>query len=79
MLLVAPLPLSETINRVLAMIVLESRDASPEAQLVAEIRTWARERLPAHQVPRQIRVLESLPRTPSGKLIRKRTGLVSPG
>ncbi|MGU3537059.1 class I adenylate-forming enzyme family protein [Methylobacterium sp. A54F] len=35
---------------------------------------WCRERLAAYKVPREIRFLASLPRTPNGKVQRKRLG-----
>jgi acyl-coenzyme A synthetase/AMP-(fatty) acid ligase len=36
-----------------------------------ELRDFARERLAGHKVPREIRFVDDLPRTPSGKLDRK--------
>lgn len=35
------------------------------------IRTWCREHLPQFKVPRDIRCLESLPRNPTGKILRR--------
>ena len=69
--LVGPLPLSETVNRVQARIVVEESSTRDRQALLAEIRAWARERLPAHQVPRQFHLVPALPRTASGKLIRR--------
>ena len=37
----------------------------------AELRTWARERLAAFKVPKAIELAEALPRTGSGKLLRR--------
>lgn len=69
--LVGALPLSETINRVQARIVAAETSPQDPQALLAEIREWARERLPAHQVPRQFHLVQALPRTASGKLIRR--------
>jgi O-succinylbenzoic acid--CoA ligase len=44
-------------------------DADP-----AELRAWCAERLAPFQVPKQIEVVRSLPRTPSGKLLRRSMG-----
>ena len=69
--LVGPLPLSETVNRVQARIVLEASICADQRDFITDLRRWARDRLPAHQVPRQFHLVQELPRTPSGKLIRK--------
>ena len=69
--MVGPLPLSETVNRVQARIVLEAGTSGDERDLLTSLRSWARDRLPAHQVPRQFHLVQALPRTASGKLIRK--------
>jgi acyl-CoA synthetase (AMP-forming)/AMP-acid ligase II len=37
----------------------------------AELRRWTRERLAAYKVPKTIEVADALPRTPSGKLLRR--------
>ena len=44
-------------------------DESPE--LADEIRTWVRERLSAHEYPREIAFEDSLPLTTTGKVIRR--------
>ena len=68
--MVAPLPLSDTVNRVHARIV-PTADAAPDPKtLIASINAHARGQLPPHQVPRRIQLVEALPRTASGKLIR---------
>jgi acyl-CoA synthetase (AMP-forming)/AMP-acid ligase II len=36
------------------------------------LRTWCRERLAPHKVPKHIELRESLPRSPGGKLLRAR-------
>lgn len=35
------------------------------------LRTWCRERLAGYKVPREIRVIEKLPRNPTGKIMRR--------
>jgi long-chain acyl-CoA synthetase len=37
----------------------------------AEIRAFCRERLPVYKIPREFRVLEALPRSPTGKVLRR--------
>ncbi|WP_411113831.1 amino acid adenylation domain-containing protein [Streptomyces sp. 029-5] len=68
------------------------KDAAGDARLVAyavpvtgagrpdpeALRGWAAERLPAYLVPGEIRLAESLPRTPSGKLDRDAEPAVAP-
>ena len=68
--LVGPLKLSETVNRVHALVVASPNSANDRTQLLASITDFARQHLPPHQVPRQVDLVESLPRTTSGKLIR---------
>jgi benzoate-CoA ligase len=46
------------------------RDRRPSTRLVEELTSLAAARLPAHQRPRRIVVVEDLPRTPTGKLQR---------
>ncbi|MCA1812940.1 MAG: AMP-dependent synthetase, partial [Halobacteriales archaeon] len=41
------------------------RDKLPE-----ELRAWVRTRLAAHQVPRDVLIVEELPTTPTGKVVR---------
>ena len=38
----------------------------------AELRAWLEERLAAYKCPRAVRFLDALPRTPNGKVQRKR-------
>jgi amino acid adenylation domain-containing protein len=45
----------------------------------AEVRAFARERLPAHMVPRRFALIDRLPMTASGKSAPGRVGTVSPG
>ena len=46
----------------------EGRQGSPE--LAEEIRLWVRERLSAHEYPREVEFVESMPLTTTGKVIR---------
>ncbi|THA26460.1 amino acid adenylation domain-containing protein [Streptomyces sp. RKND-216] len=51
--------------------------AGPSGAAPAALRAWLADRLPAHLVPAYVTVLETLPRTPSGKLDRQ--ALPDPG
>jgi O-succinylbenzoic acid--CoA ligase len=42
---------------------------------LAELRAYAAERLPAPRLPRQVVLVESIPRTPGGKIRRRRLGV----
>jgi acyl-coenzyme A synthetase/AMP-(fatty) acid ligase len=55
--------------RVICGFVVPQAGASPDAQ---SLMAWCRERLAAYKCPREIRFLASLPRTPNGKVQRKR-------
>jgi acetyl-CoA synthetase len=44
---------------------------APDARLVAEIQSWVRTRLAAHEYPRQVEFVDSLPMTATGKIQRK--------
>jgi acetyl-CoA synthetase len=44
---------------------------SPSAELSAEIKAWVRERLSAHEYPREVEFVESMPLTTTGKVIRR--------
>jgi O-succinylbenzoic acid--CoA ligase len=54
-------------DAVVATVVLESGSAAGEA----ELRAFCADRLPAFKVPKEIAFADSLPRTPSGKLLRR--------
>jgi acetyl-CoA synthetase len=43
----------------------------PTDELAAELRTHVRNRLAAHEVPREIAWLDDLPRTTTGKIMRR--------
>ncbi len=44
---------------------------APSATLADEIRQWVRERLSAHEYPREVEFVESMPLTTTGKVIRR--------
>lgn len=44
---------------------------SPSKELAADIQTFVRERLSAHEYPREIEFVDSLPLTTTGKVIRR--------
>lgn len=54
-----------------AEVVASDPSAAPEPDA---LRAFCRERLPAYQVPREIRVVATLPTTATGKLLRRREG-----
>ncbi len=43
----------------------------PSGTLASEIQTWVRERLSAHEYPREIEFVDSMPLTSTGKVIRR--------
>ncbi|WP_029088136.1 acyl-CoA synthetase [Brevibacterium album] len=45
---------------------------SPERDLGSEVREWLTGRLSKFKVPRRIRVIDALPRTPTGKLVKRK-------
>ena len=47
-----------------------ARNGTPDAELIGQLTALAADRLPSHQRPRQIAVVEALPRTASGKVQR---------
>ncbi|MDX3661742.1 fatty acid--CoA ligase family protein [Streptomyces sp. ID05-26A] len=49
--------------------------ADEDGPAAGELAGWCRDRLAAYKVPRLIRVLPALPRTPNGKLIRRTQAL----
>ena len=65
---VVPVALSETVNRVMAVLVLEN-DIGPAGMNIAPA---GQRYLAPHQRPRMIRVVDELPRSPTGKLLRGR-------
>jgi len=53
-----------------AYVVLKDENAR-DAALAEEIRLWVRERLSAHEYPREVEFVDSMPLTTSGKVIRR--------
>lgn len=47
------------------------KDVHPSESLAEEIRTFVRERLARHEVPREIEFLDALPMTTTGKVLRR--------
>lgn len=68
--LVLPLELSPTITRLRALVVARDPLAAPSE---SELKTFLRTRLSPAEVPRVIECVESLPRTPTGKVIRRQS------
>ena len=65
---VVPIRLSETVSRSKAVIVAHDHHQPPKAD---ELRAFARERLAGYKVPRVIEFRESLPKSPTGKILRQ--------
>jgi acyl-coenzyme A synthetase/AMP-(fatty) acid ligase len=65
---VVPIRLTPAVSRVRAFVTVRAGAAAPDP---AALRAWSRERLAAHKVPRVIEVRESLPRSATGKLLRR--------
>jgi acyl-CoA synthetase (AMP-forming)/AMP-acid ligase II len=62
---VLPIAITPTVSRLKAIVVPANGAVDPE-----ELRRFARERLAGHKVPRVVEVRNSLPRSPSGKVLR---------
>jgi long-chain acyl-CoA synthetase len=60
-------PVTETVNRLKAIIVPHAGGSVD----IDDLRRLARQRLSPHKVPRQFEVRTSLPRSPTGKILRK--------
>ena len=43
----------------------------PNEKLIEELKVWVRERLSKHEYPREIEFLSDLPKTNTGKIIRR--------
>ena len=65
--LVVGAPVTPTVNRLKAILVANAGMTID----VEEVRRLARERLSPHKVPRVFEVRPSLPRSPTGKVLRK--------
>lgn len=67
---VVPDPVSPTINRVKAVLTAASGHVDQAA-----LRTFLRERLAAHKVPRTFEIRTELPKSPTGKILRRQLQL----
>lgn len=65
---VIPVPLTETISRLKAVVIAEPHGVPCDPE---ELRRFARERLSAHKIPRIIEFRTSVPRSPTGKILRR--------
>lgn len=63
------LPDDKWIERVCAVVVPRA-DADP-ATLAAELTAFGRERLAAFKVPKQVELIDALPKNPSGKILKR--------
>jgi acyl-CoA synthetase (AMP-forming)/AMP-acid ligase II len=64
---VLPMPVTPTVSRLKAVVVPVAGCAEID---VDELRRFARDRLAGYKVPRVVEVRQSLPRSPSGKILR---------
>lgn len=65
---VMPLPVTDTISRVRALVVPADASHPPS---VDSLRRFARDRLSAHKVPRVFKIVDSLPKSSTGKILRR--------
>jgi len=65
---VVPVPISDTVSRIRAVIVPEDVADPPSAET---LRRFARARLSAHKVPRVVDIVDALPKSPTGKVLRR--------
>jgi long-chain acyl-CoA synthetase len=64
---VIPLPVTDTVSRLRAVVIPESGDVD-----AAALRAFMRARLAPHKIPRLIEQVTSFPRSPTGKVLRRR-------
>ncbi|MCH8149612.1 MAG: long-chain fatty acid--CoA ligase, partial [Planctomycetes bacterium] len=67
---VVPVPVSKTVSRLMALVELDSGEPAPSSD---ELRSAIRDKLSAHKVPRLIEFRDKLPRSPTGKVLRRIT------
>jgi len=67
---VVPVPVSRTVSRLKALVELESGGPAPTSD---ELRSAIRAKLSAYKVPRMIEFHDKLPRSPTGKILRRMT------
>lgn len=65
---VLPVPVSETVSRLRALVT--PREGATEPPAPASLRAFARERLAGYKVPRVFEIRDSLPKSPTGKILR---------
>jgi long-chain acyl-CoA synthetase len=65
---IVPIKLSETVSRIKAVVSARDPSNPPSAD---ELRGFVRERLAGYKVPRVIEFHESLPKSPTGKVLRQ--------
>ncbi|MFC6257590.1 long-chain fatty acid--CoA ligase, partial [Kocuria oceani] len=58
-------------QEVAAFVVLTTEPAADGERLVPELRSWVRERLAAYKRPRLHRIVGSLPKGPTGKILKR--------
>lgn len=63
-------PAPHAMQRIAAVVALEPPAAAAGLSL-QELRAWARERLPAYELPRELRIVDSIPRNAMGKVNKK--------
>jgi acetyl-CoA synthetase len=51
--------------------IVTNKGHAPSAELAEEIRLWVRERLSAHEYPRELEFVDEIPLTTTGKVIRR--------
>ena len=66
---VLPDPVSPTISRVKAVVTAAPGRAAPDARA---LRAFLKPRIAAHKLPRSVEVRESMPKSPTGKILRQR-------
>ena len=64
---VIPLPVTDTVSRLRAVVIPESGDVD-----AAALRAFMRARLAPHKIPRLIEQVASFPRSPTGKVLRRK-------
>ncbi len=52
--------------------IVAAQDAGSQAVTEQSLRTYARQRLASYKVPRRIHLVEDLPRSPTGKILKRK-------
>jgi acetyl-CoA synthetase len=60
----------EVRGEVLEAVIVLRPGCAPSAELTSELQEWVKRRYAAHAYPRHVHYVESLPKTPSGKIQR---------